>query len=464
MITTEYSRRLAPVLAPYAQSLILRPGGEVYYKFRSLPPSKSQGSHISRDVKSVCQRKDLAGLALSDATAALLGSKSKSHPPLKFHNKEGKNGFGCMPEKSPNFTKNAKNAIRWGAAAMETQFGKGACVFLTGTLPGSTVEAQFTFAAYSSWFVDRLNKWLLKHYAIDGKSYRISVWELQKRGALHLHALVATAPERTATLINEFQAYWIKLLQDLSDATGVDLFARSVGGSWRGQYDVIKRIKGSLKPMKDIMCYGAVVVKTVAGYLSKYLSKGAGDFRFSKAPEYYPARWWSSSCAVKTLVAEQTIKIALPRFHDSQLAQVHNLVENAFLGQKWGKSEAELPTFSDDGEFIGFRETHVGYVCFAENDIAKEILLSLGEGLICYLADDDIKYCDDLRTYIVDGLVAGKEKYKEILYEMGWDAATRNASKVEQSIALHELRLHREMEISYINSYRYWEKTGILPR
>lgn len=440
---TEYSSGSAPVLAPYAQSLILRPGGEVYYKFRLLPDTAKR-PHISSGKKFNYEDKDSADMALSVATAAPLGSKQKFHPSEKLKTKQGKNGYGFMPENAPNFGKNAKNSIRWGAAAIEKQFGTNRCVFLTGTLPGSTVEAMFTFAAYSSWFVDRLNKWLLKNYSIDGKSYRVSAWELQERGALHLHALVAAPSGMSNDLIKAFQVYWIKLLEYLSDCTGVDLFARGVGGSWRGQYEVIKKIKGVMKPMKDIMCYGAVVLKTVAGYLSKYLSKGAGDFRFSKAPEYYPARWWSASRAVKDLVAEQTIKIDIPRFHDSQLEQVHALVESAFAPHKWGKSEANLPTFSDNGEWLGFKKTHVGYMCWADTDVAKEVLLSLGEYMNCYLVENSIKADYDLRTYIVNGLAAGKMKYQEILEEMGWDAATRNASKVERSVALHGIRLHCE--------------------
>jgi hypothetical protein len=464
MITTEPSRVLAPALAPYAQSLILRPGGELYYKFRALPPSKSKGTHISRDLKSPYERKDLMHLPLSDATAALLGSKAKFHPLEKTPLKYGKNGYGSMPEKAPNFTKNSKNSIRWGAAAIEAKFGKGSCVFLTGTLPGGTIEAQFYFAAYSSWFVDRLNKWLLKHYAIDGRSYRVSAWELQKRGALHLHALVAVTPEKTATLIFEFQAYWIKLLEDLSDSTGIDLFARAAGGSHRSNYEKAIKIRGKRGLLRDVICYGAVVVKTVAGYLSKYLSKGAGDFRFSKAPEYYPARWWSVSRAVKNLVAEQTIKIDIPRFDDSQLEQVHDLVKNAFASHKWGESWASLPSFSENGEFIEFRETHVGFMCWADNDIAKQILLNLGEKINCYLVESNARYWENLRTYLVDGLAAAKKKDEEDTQGLNWDAATRKASKVElkvqQSIALHELRLQRELRLSYM----YWEKTAILPR
>lgn len=446
MITTEYSQGLAPVLALYAQSLILRPGGEIYYKFRSLPPSKSRGTHISRTVKSAYVREDLAGLALSDATAALLGSKSKFHPDPKIHTKQDKNGFGVMGTRCPNFTKHAKNTIRWGASAIESAFGIDRCVFLTGTLPGSTLEAQLIFAANSSYFIDRINKWLLKYFSIDGEVFRLSVWELQRRGALHLHAIVAAPAGQTQRLIDEFQAFWIHLLESLSDSTGIDLFGKSAGGSHRGNYNKPIKIQGRKGILKDVMCYGAVVKKSVAAYLSKYLSKSAGDFRYTEKPAFYPARWWSISRAVKNLVAEQTIKIDLPRFHDSQLLNVHALVEIAFAPHKWGRSEADLPTFSEDGEFIGFKKTHVGYMCWADNDVAKEILLSLGEYMSCYLAEDDIRAENDLRTYIVTGLVSGKIKAEEIREQSAWDAATRNASKVEQSIALHELRLFWQSE------------------
>ena len=450
MITTEYSRALVrEESAPYggyAQSLILRPGGEIYYKFRALPPSKSQGTYVSGVNRTAHERKDLAGLPLSDAIAALLGSKSKFHPDQKVHTKQDKNGFGIMGERCPNFTKHAKNTIRWGASAMETAFGIGRCVFLTGTLPGSTLDAQLAFAANSSYFIDRINKWLLKHFSIDGKSYRISVWELQKRGALHLHAIVAVPPGMTQALIDLFQAFWIHLLESLSDSTGIDLFGRAGGGTHRGNYLKPVKIQGRRGILKDVMCYGAVVKKSVAAYLSKYLSKSAGDFRYSSKPAFYPARWWSVSRSVQNLIASQTISIVLPRFHDSQLVNVHALVETAFAPHKWGKSEADLPTFSEDGEFIGFKSTHVGYMCWAETGVAKEVLLSLGEYLSCYLADDNIKSDNDLRTKIVNGLTAAKRKAEEISEESGWDSITRNNKKVQQSIALHELRLFWQSE------------------
>jgi len=433
-------------VVPFAHTLTLRPGGEIFYKFRVLPESNSQGAAVSRVVKSAYERKDLAGLPLSDAVAALLGSNAKFHPPLNSPSMKDKNGFGIMGQRCPKFTKHAKNTIRWGASAIEFAFGLNRCVFLTGTLPGSTLDSQLVFAANSSWFIDRINKWLLKHFSINGEVFRLSVWELQKRGALHLHAVVAVPAGATQSLIDSFQAYWIHLLESLSDSTGTDLFARAAGGSHRGNY--LERVKknGKRGALKDVMCYGAVVTKSVSGYLSKYLSKSAGDYKYGVQPSFYPARWWSVSRAVKTLIASQTVSISIPRFSEYEKNDVLDLVVKHFsLQEKWGETHASLPVFAEDSTrdnplFEGFKEIHIGYVCWVEPSAGAALVAALGADINALLALTAAETQTIRLQHIIDKQNLASVRMAELSIEAGYSAIERQATKVESSIAIHALR------------------------
>ena len=214
-----------------------------------------------------------------------------------------------LPEKWPNFTTAARRKIRYSAGALDRETGKEQQVFLTGTLPGSTVDALRTFADQTPRIMKNLQQWLRDSgFTIDlgdgEELYHIGVWELQRRGALHYHALVCV--DDSDRLIDQFTAYWYDMLCRISDETGVDLFARSDkaqvrGGpsTWRGH------------PEKCQML-AQTVTKSITSYLAKYLDKGNSQgqelLEQGIAP---PKRWWAMTGACRQLIAKHTQTVNL---------------------------------------------------------------------------------------------------------------------------------------------------------
>lgn len=153
----------------------------------------------------------------------------------------------------------AKRMISEYSAAIERHYGKDHCIFLTGTLPGSTMESIREIAKCQKVIQRRLRQWLADVSASCVAA--VIVWEFQKRGALHLHCLVGHENSRVLRIIRRgFRRYWVGLLDRLSTSSGVDLFAKSGGGSHRMTPHVVR-------------AWAQPVRKSVAAYLAKYLSK-----------------------------------------------------------------------------------------------------------------------------------------------------------------------------------------------
>lgn len=205
-----------------------------------------------------------------------------------------KPGFGG-DAKPTKFGNNARRRLLRSGASMESlPGGFQRCLFITGTLPGSTHDAMDAIARYSSYIVDRLKTWL---YDNGASSYSAYVWERQKRGALHLHYVAYIPPTEKGNKITDgFKQYWFRLLTSLSRESGVDLFARAKGGSWKGNITVLRA--------EAVWCK-----KSVAAYLSKYLGKSANTVGgTSQDAGYFPVRWWGVSRPLIALLREQTFE------------------------------------------------------------------------------------------------------------------------------------------------------------
>jgi hypothetical protein len=69
-------------------------------------------------------------------------------------------GYGNLPVKPSSFGLNAKRVLIRSGAAMETKAPPEECLFITGTLPGSTESAYRAIAAYSGYIVNSLKAWV----------------------------------------------------------------------------------------------------------------------------------------------------------------------------------------------------------------------------------------------------------------------------------------------------------------
>lgn len=225
-----------------------------------------------------------------------------------------RSGRGILPA-DKRFTVQARRFVKSAVAVLGELF-QNKIAFLTITLPGGTSQAMRGVAVWSATIVDDLQHWV--KYNCPG-SLMVSVWELQKRGALHLHAAIGSdCAEDLAEIEERIKSYAYKLFQNISALSGVDMFQRANGETWAGSPDVIR-------------ASSEFVRKDVRRYMSKYVSKGAGE-----AVGCSPSAWWGASQELRRLVHAKRSCI-LSRILDWDLAErlMRQLV--AIAGQRASK-------------------------------------------------------------------------------------------------------------------------------
>lgn len=156
-------------------------------------------------------------------------------------------------------------------------------LFLTGTLPGSTDSAMSEFTRLAPYVVKIVQTYLPRSCGCSASELKyLWVWELQKRGALHMHVIVECRDRATAEELHDgWEGIWVSALRAADAKAGVDIFERWYGGSW-SEDESQWQIKAEF------------VKKSVARYLAKYESKGSdGDSK------YFPPRWYGISTALR---------------------------------------------------------------------------------------------------------------------------------------------------------------------
>lgn len=168
-------------------------------------------------------------------------------------------------------------------------------LFITLTIPGDTFSIFEAIAANSSRLIHDFKAWVNKRLPSKLDAY---VWEYQRRGALHLHYVVHCPDQSIAGELKEnVKAQWIRQLDRLSEATGIDLYERRNGDSWRHQKDIVRTSVETVK-------------KSVSRYMSKYMSKSARTS--SEGRRFpHPARYYGVSRPLLAAVESATSRISL---------------------------------------------------------------------------------------------------------------------------------------------------------
>lgn len=194
-------------------------------------------------------------------------------------------GYGALPSKPTRFGLNAKRSLIRSGGALEKTAPTDETLFLTGTLPGSTEDSFRAIACYASYIVNGLKAWIA-NYAPQKLDFYC--WELQKRGALHLHYAVWIPDDKSRThILESFRAWWIQILHRIGEMASVDMFRKNSGKTW-------------LEDESKVRATAEVCRKSVARYLAKYLSKSA-EPRKGSSRAFSPARWWGVSRPLKAL-------------------------------------------------------------------------------------------------------------------------------------------------------------------
>lgn len=199
-------------------------------------------------------------------------------------------------------------------------------LFLTGTLPGSTPEAFSSLASESSWAVHSLLTRIPRLAGLLPSECRwIWCWEYQARGALHWHCAIwlPTVAARDLVL-RGFTQIWNSTLIGVQKRSGVDIFARGDGTSWREQPEVWRSSAEVLRKRAD---------RYLAKYLSKENSKGDKN-------AFPPTRWYGISHSLHQELKEKTEYYSTR--HENKTGHIVNEVEfnlidwldkNSYLGK-----------------------------------------------------------------------------------------------------------------------------------
>lgn len=265
------------------------PNNEIRVVWSSLPHPKEPKSEeiLSND-----------GIVNTDITVNP-SSEKKSSPPLSLgpnsQSQRSDAGFGRLPDKPTTFGLNAKrNLIRRGAA-MENTSPPSECLFLTGTLPGSTEDSYRAIAEWSGYIVHRLKSWIGNYAAQKLDFY---CWEYQKRGALHLHYCVHVSDDASrAFIIGGFHSWWVSILHAIGQKSQCDMFRKNRNKTHLGNTGVVRAV-------------AEICRKSPARYLAKYLTKSAAPIRGS-ARAFTPSRWWGTSRPLKKLCDSLTENIEI---------------------------------------------------------------------------------------------------------------------------------------------------------
>lgn len=203
-----------------------------------------------------------------------------------------------LPHKRTRFGSDAKNTLLRAGGALDTLCSDPSkYVFLTGTLPGSTSAAYTAMAIYSSSIVDALRHWLKRTCPSE---YWMYVWELQKRGALHIH-YCCYVPDGTVRqkLIQSFPAKWRDILDSVGERASVDMWQRSDGTTHAYNKEVLQ-------------AYAQEVRKSVAAYLAGYCGGSKDKHGMDETSPYYPVRWWGYSRKLSALLKGLTEEVVVP--------------------------------------------------------------------------------------------------------------------------------------------------------
>lgn len=199
---------------------------------------------------------------------------------------KGKCGWG-KPHQPTKFGHRGARTVQEAALCLE-EFGIDNLLFITLTIAGSTNRAMRTFECWTSFAVNRFGQFLRD--ALGKGLLYLYVWEKQQRGALHLHYAVCVPPKLRNRFDHEkVRDYWYRVLSDISERSGVDLFERHDGSTWFGAPEFLKV---DVQQCRNSVC----------GYLSKFTSKEARNFDGTSAS---PGRWYFVSAALQNVIKER---------------------------------------------------------------------------------------------------------------------------------------------------------------
>lgn len=236
------------------------------------------------------KRRKRARLALRGAQHRVLERRRETQDKAPI-----RGGHGRIPA-ATNFTRHGSLMVRDGGHLIERD-SVGKAVFLTLTIAGHGNDVFNACSSYSGYLVNVFGTWL-REWAVNG--WYVYVWELQSRGAPHLHYMVSI-PKGVSirTFRKKVQAEWRRCLLLASRKSGVDLFKNRYGGTYRNN--------SSMPYVGAKLC-----THDLGRYMAKYASKSKS--KTGGKNTWRPGRWWALSYPLRKAVLQErvTLKIKFP--------------------------------------------------------------------------------------------------------------------------------------------------------
>lgn len=229
---------------------------------------------------------------------------------------EQRRGYG-EAVRPTSFTRAARHRILEAGSLFDRELSESyRGYFVTFTIPGSRDEAYDAVSRWSGYLVNVVLQ-CVRRYSKEALWFYC--WELQKRGALHLHLFCALPCGISGDVLNErLRSSWYRALGYVQDKSGSDCFAHRNGeyctASFYWQYDFQE------------------VETTPAQYISKYLGKGAlapGSRNEVESGRglYYPHRWHGMARQLKRLVDQHRFRACMDAMEKEECQYICNAME-----------------------------------------------------------------------------------------------------------------------------------------
>jgi hypothetical protein len=212
-------------------------------------------------------------------------------------------GHGAIPAPT-KFTRHGSTMVRCAGHLIERD-KQGKAVFLTLTIAGGGDDVYRAMSAFSGHLVNVFNTWLRDHAE---RGWYVYVWELQTRGAPHLHYMLSLPRNVSIRAFRkQAQAEWRRALCSVSRMSGTDLFKALDGKSWRG--DIRAPWVGAKLCTHDL-----------GRYMAKYASKSRS--KAGHSTNWRPGRWWACSYPLRAAVMRERVlvKLKFPSYDAAQAA------------------------------------------------------------------------------------------------------------------------------------------------
>lgn len=217
-----------------------------------------------------------------------------------------------QPVRPTAFTRGARHRLLEAGAVFDRRLAETHNgVFVTLTLPGGTHQAFDALSRWSGYVANRVMQSVRDYGSITFWFY---CWELQKRGALHMHLFLAVPKEREwDDCVPAIRNAWYSALSSVGEAEGVCLYQHADGDFCTAS--------------EFWQCDAQLVEKSPGAYISKYVGKAANAPRSSSEASggdyrYPPRRWWGISREAKKRTDEERFDIAIEAVTEEEAIEI----------------------------------------------------------------------------------------------------------------------------------------------